>query len=173
MDFNSWSPPTLPIVHGRLSARGARRESASSRSWSGGETDTHVEPAPPRSPPPPPDGSHPLMARLLSHPGPDTLAARRACPSMGGDAAQLRERVLALPTAPNGDGIHVTRPRCDRRTQIANGLNKTYAASQLILSRTLHSVTHTPPRVKGPNASMLTQTVVAIDLTQIPRPVRP
>ena len=75
-------------------------------------------------------------------------AVSAGLPFIGGDAAQLRERVLALP-----DG---TRRRRDPRhpasvrpqNAIANNLNKTHAASQLILSRTLHAVAHTPPRGK-------------------------
>ena len=47
----------------------------------------------------------PLMVFLLSHPSPGTPAARRACQFMGGDAAQLRERVLAVPTGTDGDRI--------------------------------------------------------------------
>ena len=42
--------------------------------------------------------------------------------------------------------------------------------SQLILSKPARRGP-TPPRVRVPNASVLTQTVVAIDLTQIPRAV--
>ena len=95
--------------------------------------------------PPPPDGSSPPP------PSPGTPAARRACHSW---AEMQRSFVSAFwqprraPTTTGSNHPASVGPQ----NANADNRNKTHAASQLILSRNLHAVAPTPPRVRVRNA---------------------